>query len=277
MKCDRCGHPATIHEVIMRYGKRVERRLCERCAVAAGMVPPGGPSVSELLSQIVLPAPPNMQPSQPGGSQAGNPDSPKIPTSPTGGNVPQAGAGPAQPHGAADTAGAGLPFGIGMAMGVPIGRCPRCSATMGQLRDSGLLGCPTCYEAFLPQLLPLLQRYHEGGGFHCGKAPKRLIAGQPPRVSTRPKRKTKPAIDLVALAQQIQLLRGKLAAALIDEDYRTAAIVRDELVRLGDVQAGRAARGAAGEDGASENAEDGGRCDGESGGKGAGATEGDIK
>ncbi len=256
----------------MRYGKRVERRLCERCAAAAGMLPPGGPSVSELLSQIVPPAPPNMQPSQPGVSQAGNLDSPKVPASPTGGKGPQGGVGPIPPDTTDDAAGPGLPFGIGMAMGVPIARCPRCSATMGQLRDSGLLGCPTCYEAFLPQLLPLLQRYHEGGGFHCGKTPKRLVAGQPPRVSTRPKRKAKPAIDLVALAQQIQLLRGKLAAALMDEDYRTAAMVRDELVRLGDVQAGRAGRGVAAADGVGEDAEHGGRSDGNA----DGAAEGEA-
>ena len=262
----------------MRYGKRAERRLCERCAAAAGMVPPDAPSVSELLSQIVPPAPPNMQPMQPGGSRPGNSDSGRNSAGLAAGKGQQPAGTPVSPKGTSGPGAPALPFGVGMAMGVPIGRCPRCSATMGQLRDSGLLGCPTCYEAFLPQLLPLLQRYHEGGGFHCGKAPKRLAAGQPPRLPVKPKRRLKSAIDLVALAQQIQQLRAKLVEALLQEDYRTAAIMRDELVRLGDVQAGRAGRGAPNADGANEDAKHSGRGEGESGGGGGGgAGEGEHK
>lgn len=32
MKCDRCESPATVHEVTIRHGQRVERHLCESCA-----------------------------------------------------------------------------------------------------------------------------------------------------------------------------------------------------------------------------------------------------
>ena len=253
------------------------------------MAPPGGPSVSDLLSQIISAPKPNMHPVKPGVVQSN--DLAIDPTVGIGLNasvISKAGAG--SEAGAGSHIGAGvnkpdiasgsfnpnLPFGVGMAMGVPIGRCPRCSATMGQLRDSGLLGCPTCYEAFLPQLLPLLQRYHEGGGFHCGKAPKRLVTGQPPRLAAKPKRKSRPAVDLVALAQHIQELRAKLVAALIDEDYRNAAIVRDELVRLGDVQAGRAARGVGATDGAGGEPKRGGHGDVlDGGGSGSGSKGGD--
>jgi protein arginine kinase activator len=56
MKCDRCNSEATVHDVLIRNGQRVERHLCERCAAAEGVAPPVGgtpESVAALLSKFV--------------------------------------------------------------------------------------------------------------------------------------------------------------------------------------------------------------------------------
>lgn len=51
MKCDRCENEATVHEVLISAGKRVERHLCEACARQAGVVVTAPGSLKELLSQ----------------------------------------------------------------------------------------------------------------------------------------------------------------------------------------------------------------------------------
>lgn len=38
MKCDQCENEATVHEVMIKGGKRHERHLCEQCAKAGGAV-----------------------------------------------------------------------------------------------------------------------------------------------------------------------------------------------------------------------------------------------
>jgi protein arginine kinase activator len=55
MKCDHCEHEATVHEVTIRGGVKVERHLCQSCASEAGIVP--GDNVSPLdVMQLALEA-----------------------------------------------------------------------------------------------------------------------------------------------------------------------------------------------------------------------------
>lgn len=54
MKCDLCDNPATIHEVTIRDGQRVEKHLCESCAASVGLGIPGAVPVAELISKYVL-------------------------------------------------------------------------------------------------------------------------------------------------------------------------------------------------------------------------------
>jgi protein arginine kinase activator len=50
MKCDQCEHEATVHEVTIRGGAKVERHLCQSCAAGVGLAPPGdGTSTLEVL------------------------------------------------------------------------------------------------------------------------------------------------------------------------------------------------------------------------------------
>lgn len=101
--------------------------------------------------------------------------------------------------------------------------CPSCKMTYAEFRQSGLLGCAACYEAFEAQLTPLLERAHEGGAQHVGKSPRRA-GGQGEN-----------AAQLAALAERAERLRqlqDSLKQALSREEYERAAKLRDELKEL---------------------------------------------
>ena len=49
-------------------------------------------------------------------------------------------------------------------------RCPDCGMRLVDLRKSGRVGCPRCYEVFRKQILPLLKRVH-GATDHDGARP----------------------------------------------------------------------------------------------------------
>jgi protein-arginine kinase activator protein McsA len=48
-KCDHCNEPATVLVTEIKGGKRVEKHLCERCAMAID-----GPEVCELVIKSAL-------------------------------------------------------------------------------------------------------------------------------------------------------------------------------------------------------------------------------
>jgi protein arginine kinase activator len=51
MKCDQCEQEATVHELRVVSGKKVERHLCERCARKQGIAVPTTISVETLIEQ----------------------------------------------------------------------------------------------------------------------------------------------------------------------------------------------------------------------------------
>ncbi len=68
MKCDRCDNEATVHEVTVRQGAKVERHLCEACAAQQGLAAQGAIPISNLISKFSVAsvpsaAPPNLCPS----------------------------------------------------------------------------------------------------------------------------------------------------------------------------------------------------------------------
>lgn len=178
-------------------GKRREKHFCEQCAKAEGVATPQMPApLTTLLSNFML--------------QQGD------------------AAAPASQQPPAQSA----------AMTTP---CVECGTTYAQFRQNGLLGCATCYSQFENQLVPLLARAHEGGTSHKGKAPRRLTGA--PAATTpvakpkaQPVRAAAPAIDPQAVAkllvQRISMLKKRLADAIAEEEYETAAKLRDELARL---------------------------------------------
>src|SRR5690606_9385731 len=88
--------------------------------------------------------------------------------------------------------------------------CPECGMTFAQFRQSGILGCASCYDAFPEQLSMLIQRAQGGATHHTGKTPRR--AGK-------------------SLDRQLerQRLIKQLDAAVDAEQYERAAKIRDLL------------------------------------------------
>ncbi|MDX2131210.1 MAG: UvrB/UvrC motif-containing protein [Planctomycetota bacterium] len=53
MKCDHCDNEATVHEVTVRNGVKVERHLCEAHAAEQGIPVKGVPQIGEIIKQHV--------------------------------------------------------------------------------------------------------------------------------------------------------------------------------------------------------------------------------
>jgi len=63
MKCDHCDNPATVHEVTIQNGARVEKHLCESCAKKEGLSP--GMQTPIALANFVVAHPAQADASQP--------------------------------------------------------------------------------------------------------------------------------------------------------------------------------------------------------------------
>jgi protein arginine kinase activator len=90
------------------------------------------------------------------------------------------------------------------------GRCPHCSATLRDFRETGRLGCPLCYTSFEASLRELLRRVH-GNSVHVGRRYSMPEGGQPD--------------SLVVLGE----LREQLRSAIENEDFERAADLRDKI------------------------------------------------
>jgi len=87
--------------------------------------------------------------------------------------------------------------------------CPNCGHSYRSFKKSVLLGCPSCYEHFEAQLLPVLRSIH-GNTRHIGKVPKRFRAS-------------------LKLKRRVIELEEELARAVELEQYERAAELRDEI------------------------------------------------
>ncbi|NQV27595.1 MAG: UvrB/UvrC motif-containing protein [Rhodopirellula sp.] len=87
--------------------------------------------------------------------------------------------------------------------------CPSCGITFREFRTQGRLGCPHDYVEFEADLIPLIENIH-GETQHCGKLPRR-------------------APDSSRRQHQLIRLRSELKLAIEEEDYETAARLRDEI------------------------------------------------
>lgn len=94
-------------------------------------------------------------------------------------------------------------------------QCPNCGISFKEFRKIGRLGCPQCYLVFVEELAPLLENIH-GETEHVGKCPARA-----PESSEREFRLIR--------------MRKELQEAVEDEDYETAARLRDE---IGEIEGG---------------------------------------
>jgi protein arginine kinase activator len=200
MRCERCEREATIHEVIIHQGKKQERHLCESCARAVGLSSDPHLPIAQMISGFML------GPAATGEASAAS-----------------AGAKAAAPK-------------AGLSAPAPVTRCAGCGTTYTSFKESGLLGCPACYDAFADRLGPLIERAHEGACHHVGKFPRRALKdiramGDTERVETL-------LGDIREREERLESIRKALAKAVRDEDYERAAMLRDELSRVSDLLGG---------------------------------------
>jgi protein arginine kinase activator len=94
----------------------------------------------------------------------------------------------------------------------PQARCPSCGLTYAEFGRTGMLGCADCYRAFGEALRPLLRRI-QGAGQHSGKLPRRA-GGE------------------LSRQRELRDLREQLQAAVQQEDFERAAVLRDRIREL---------------------------------------------
>jgi len=91
-------------------------------------------------------------------------------------------------------------------------KCPACGITFLEFRNHGRFGCAHDYDAFKPDLLPLMESVH-GETHHAGKIPRRA-----PRTATA--------------QAELGQLRQRLQTLIDEEKYEEAARVRDRIKEL---------------------------------------------
>lgn len=115
---------------------------------------------------------------------------------------------------------ADLLLGLGAAQEIEKGgglvKCPVCGFSQADFKKTGRLGCASCYETFSDALDSLIKGMHKGTE-HKGKVPSRLA-----RTMER--------------EQQLKELQRELRKAVADENYESAAELRD---RIRTIQADR--------------------------------------
>lgn len=91
-------------------------------------------------------------------------------------------------------------------------RCEECGMTYSQFSKLGRFGCSSCYKYFSDRLDPLFKRVH-GGTSHVGKVPKRS-GGR------------------IQIKRQIDELKKELQMRIVQEEFETAAEIRDQIREL---------------------------------------------
>jgi len=87
-----------------------------------------------------------------------------------------------------------------------------CGFSQADFKKTGRLGCSECYVTFAEGLSSLLKAMHKGTE-HVGKLPER-------------------AQRTMALNQRVRALTENLQKAVADENYETAASLRDQIKRI---------------------------------------------
>ncbi len=95
--------------------------------------------------------------------------------------------------------------------------CSHCGLKFSEYKINGWLGCPACYHSFETEIDNLLIQVH-GASVHKGKKYNGIGSGG------------------VAAAGEIKRLRHELAAAIRNEEFEQAAIIRDAIHNLTDME-----------------------------------------
>lgn len=91
-------------------------------------------------------------------------------------------------------------------------KCPACGFSQADFKKTGRLGCPLCYDTFSEGLSSLLKAMHKGTS-HVGKIPARLM-------------------ESLQYDAEMRSLNQELQKAVVEENYETAAEIRDQIKTL---------------------------------------------
>ena len=104
---------------------------------------------------------------------------------------------------------------LGIKLHIPMpkiqGSCPSCGFRWEDFERTHRIGCPQCYEAHTQEILPTLSRIQPAVE-HTGRRP------QPTEVE---------------LKNRLKKAKDELAVAVKNEDFETAAALRDQIAELG--------------------------------------------
>ncbi|MEY5009819.1 MAG: hypothetical protein RLZZ253_958 [Verrucomicrobiota bacterium] len=121
---------------------------------------------------------------------------------------------------------ADLLMGMGAAQEIEQGgvqKCPACGFSQSDFKKTGRLGCPDCYQTFAEGLAPMLSGMHKGT-VHTGKRPVRMA-------------------QFLERRARLKGAESELRRAVAQEDYETAARLRDEIRELESAMAGVGSEG----------------------------------
>jgi len=111
---------------------------------------------------------------------------------------------------------ADLLLGLGAAQEIEksgtLQKCPACGFSQADFKKTGRLGCPLCYDTFSEGLNSLLKAMHKGTT-HAGKIPARLM-------------------ESLQYDAEMKTLQGELQKAVVEENYESAAELRDRIKHL---------------------------------------------
>lgn len=88
-------------------------------------------------------------------------------------------------------------------------RCPFCGCSFEDIASSGKVGCAKCYDVFIEELMPSLQRIH-GRTNHTGKL-------------------AKSAGETVKLKSELEKYKRELEEAIKTQEFERAAQIRDKI------------------------------------------------
>ena len=112
---------------------------------------------------------------------------------------------------------ADLLLGLGAAQEIErsggVQKCTVCGFSQADFKKTGRLGCSNCYETFNEGLSGLLKQMHKGTE-HVGKVPQRLLKS-------------------LERENHMKELQRTLRKAVANEDYESAARIRDEIRQIG--------------------------------------------
>jgi protein arginine kinase activator len=91
-------------------------------------------------------------------------------------------------------------------------QCNQCGTTYDDFKQTGRLGCSSCYEHFNEKLIALIKRIH-GNENHIGKIPKK-------------------ASEKILVKREMENLKLQLVKAVTLEEFEKAADLRDMIKKL---------------------------------------------